>query len=89
MSKLRELLDVALFPIERPDFFINAPEYFDIIERTVKEWLTQKRLDLQEPEYNPSTYQGSYAMLGREQMIDELVAELQDKNKEDNGGVKA
>lgn len=40
---LRERLDTALFPIERPDFFENAPEYYDIIEQTVKEWLETTR----------------------------------------------
>jgi hypothetical protein len=40
---LRERLDTALFPIERPDFFENAIEYYDIIEQTVKEWLDATR----------------------------------------------
>jgi hypothetical protein len=44
MTKLRELLDTALFPIERPDFFENADEYYDIIIDTVKKWLESKKV---------------------------------------------
>jgi len=52
-------------------------------------YLLEKRQELQQPEYNPSTYQGSYALLGKEQIIDEIVEalknELQDSS---NQGVK-
>ena len=42
-----------------------------------KAWLKEKRQELQQPEYNPQTWQGSYALLGKEQIIDELLAELE------------
>jgi hypothetical protein len=46
-----ENLDVALFPIQRPDFFLNVEEYFDIITKvyleTNREWLLQKQQEKQ------------------------------------------
>lgn len=54
-------------PCKTKEWIIEA------VKQAFKEWLTEKRLELQQPEYNPSTYQGSYAMLGREQMLDELI----------------
>jgi hypothetical protein len=42
-------------------------------------YLLEKRQELQQPEYNPSTYQGSYAILGKEQIIDELVETLKNE----------
>jgi hypothetical protein len=41
-------------------------------------YLKQKRLEIQQPEYNPQTWQGSYALLGKEQMIDEISEELKE-----------
>ena len=46
-------------------------------------YLKAKRLSLQEPEYNPQTYQGSYSMLGKEQMIDDIVEDLKKEVPED------
>ena len=62
---------------------ISSMFHKDDVVKAIQEWLTQKRLKLQEPEYNPSTYQGSYAMLGREQMIDDLLEELAFNNRKE------
>ena len=63
-------------PCKTKDWIIEA------VKQAFKDWLTDKRLELQEPEYNPSTYQGSYAMLGKEQMLDELIQFTSNKEVE-------
>jgi hypothetical protein len=70
MKTLKQLIIKAQPTAYQSEYWTNE------IMLAVKEWLTQKRLALQKPEYNPSPYQGAYAILGREQMIDELLEEL-------------
>jgi hypothetical protein len=53
------------------------------ILEVLEDYLKQTRLELQQPEYNPSTYQGSYAMLGKEQMLDQLTADLRNNPVEE------
>lgn len=79
MTNLRELLDTALFPIERPDFFENAAEYYDIIEQTVKEWLQEVEADTKKLEKKAEWTHQKIHLQGQLAVLKELIASLSSK----------
>lgn len=78
MTTLEEYLDTALFPIERPDFFLNVEEYFDIIEKTVKKWLEAKKIEFAKRYNADGGSDAEYISYSSEMaLFDELLKELQ------------
>ena len=69
--------------LDKEDYLELDEQNLQTIKKTFKEWLTQIYQDLQEPKHNPSTWEQSIRLQGKEMLIEELLISFSGKAKKE------